>query len=68
MIFIGIDELERGIKQLRKEMIQAAEATGLNSPKTIYYSQKLDQFITIYQKIPIKKETRKIFLNDNKVV
>lgn len=68
MIFIGIDELEHRIKQLRKEMIQVAEATGLNSHKTIFYSQKLDQLITIHQKLSYKKETRKILLNDNKVV
>jgi stage 0 sporulation regulatory protein len=68
MIFIEIDELEHWIKQLRKEMIQAAEGTGLNSYRTIYYSQKLDQLITIYQKLSYKKETRKILLNSNEVV
>ncbi|MCQ6282281.1 Spo0E family sporulation regulatory protein-aspartic acid phosphatase [Bacillus sp. EB600] len=53
---------------MEKKIIQVAEATSLNSHKTIYYSQKLDKLITIHQKISCKKETRKILLNDNRVI
>ncbi|MBZ5753764.1 aspartyl-phosphate phosphatase Spo0E family protein [Metabacillus rhizolycopersici] len=55
MIFIELDEIEYRINQLRKELIQIAEITGLNSRETIYFSQKLDQLITIYQKSSYKK-------------
>ncbi|KMY49973.1 aspartyl-phosphate phosphatase Spo0E family protein [Peribacillus loiseleuriae] len=55
MIFIGLDEIEYRINQLKKELIQIAEITGLNSSETIYCSQKLDQLITIYQKSAYKK-------------
>jgi stage 0 sporulation regulatory protein len=50
MIFIELDELEYRIDQLRRELIQIAKTTGLNSCETIYCSRKLDQLITIYQK------------------
>lgn len=43
-------ELENKINQLKKELIQVAAETGLNSPDTIYCSQQLDQLITLYQK------------------
>ncbi|MBZ5752963.1 aspartyl-phosphate phosphatase Spo0E family protein [Metabacillus rhizolycopersici] len=55
MIIIDIYELEYRINQLKEELIQIAKATGLNSPKTICFSQKLDQIITIYQKLSYKK-------------
>lgn len=54
MILIELDEIEYRINQLRKELIQIAERTGLNSRETIYCSQKLDQLITIYQKSSFK--------------
>jgi hypothetical protein len=43
-------ELEYKINQLKKELIQIAKETGLNSQDTIYCSQQLDQLITLYQK------------------
>ena len=43
MDLIEIDELEDRINQLKKELIQIAEETGLNSDDTIRYSQKLDE-------------------------
>ncbi|MBZ5753252.1 aspartyl-phosphate phosphatase Spo0E family protein [Metabacillus rhizolycopersici] len=55
MTFIELDEIEYRINQLRKELILIAEITGLNSRETIYYSQKLDQLIAIYQKYYFKK-------------
>lgn|GEM_PF-3652917 len=58
MILIKDDKLEHKIYQLRKELIQIAEKTGLNSPDTICYSQKLDQFITIYQKTSLLKKRK----------
>ena len=51
MDLIEIDELEDRINQLKKELIQIAEETGLNSDDTIRYSQKLDEFIMRYQKL-----------------
>ncbi|MGE8081894.1 Spo0E family sporulation regulatory protein-aspartic acid phosphatase [Peribacillus loiseleuriae] len=55
MKFIELDELEYRINQLRKELIQIAGIGGLNSRETIYFSQNLDQLITIYQKSSYKK-------------
>ncbi|RKL65728.1 hypothetical protein CR203_18920 [Salipaludibacillus neizhouensis] len=46
-----LSELEARINQLRNELTQIVEVTGLNSPDTIYFSQKLDEFILIYQKV-----------------
>jgi len=67
MQFIEIDELKLRIEQLRNKMIQTAVETGLSSNMTLYYSQKLDQLITIYQNT-LKKETSEILLNRNKAV
>lgn len=50
MLFTTIDKLEDRINQQKKDLIRIVEATGLNSPETLYCSQKLDQLITIYQK------------------
>ncbi|MFE4706942.1 aspartyl-phosphate phosphatase Spo0E family protein [Peribacillus simplex] len=55
MRLIGIDELESRINQLKNELIQIDEVTGLNSPETIYWSQILDQYITSFQKFSYKK-------------
>ncbi|MFJ7513215.1 Spo0E family sporulation regulatory protein-aspartic acid phosphatase [Peribacillus simplex] len=63
------DELIGSINQLRKELIQIVEETGLNSHYAISCSKKLDQFITIYQKhlqLSYKKENRNRLLADNK--
>jgi hypothetical protein len=51
-----INELEDLINHLKKELIQTAESTGLNSHQTICCSQKLDEHITIYQKLFYKKQ------------
>jgi stage 0 sporulation regulatory protein len=51
MDLIEIDELEDRINQLKKDLIQIAKETGLNSDDTIGYSQKLDELITRYQKL-----------------
>ena len=53
MVCMQIDELEERIKQLKKELILIAEETGLNSHDTLCCSQKLDELITIYQKLTI---------------
>jgi stage 0 sporulation regulatory protein len=50
-----IDELESRISQLKNELIQTAETTGLNSHETLYCSRKLDQHITNYQILSFKK-------------
>lgn len=51
-----INELEDMIDHLKKELIQVAKSTGLNSHQTIRCSQKLDEHITIYQKLSYKKQ------------
>lgn len=51
MIEIEMYELIDRINQLKKELNQIVKVTGLNSPDTIYCSQKLDQLIMIYQKL-----------------
>ena len=53
MVSIELDELENRINQLKKELIQIALTTGLNSHETLCCSQKLDELITIYQKLTI---------------
>ena len=58
MVSIEIDELEDRIKQLKKELIQIAEETGLNSHDTLCCSQKLDELITIYQKLMIDNKQK----------
>jgi hypothetical protein len=57
------------INHLKRELIRVAEAAGLNSYHTICCSQKLDELITIYQKLSYRKQkSRNILLNDNKAV
>ncbi|MCQ6275925.1 aspartyl-phosphate phosphatase Spo0E family protein [Bacillus sp. V3B] len=69
MFSIEIDELEDRINQLKKELIQVALTTGLNSHDTLCCSQKLDELITIYQKLSYEKpKNRNMLLNDNKAV
>ena len=63
MVYTELDKLEHRIKKLRNEMIQSAAATGINSHRTIYYSQKLDKLIMIYQ-----NETREMEFNRNRII
>lgn len=49
-MIVEVDKLESRINQLRQELIEIAEATGLNSHDTLHCSQTLDKHITIYQK------------------
>ena len=62
-------ELEYRINQMRKTLILIAVETGLNSDETLRYSQKLDDLITMYQKLKINNIKRKmenpIWLHDN---
>ena len=53
MMYAEVHELEGKIKQMKKNLIRIAEETGLNSYDTLCYSQKLDELITIYQKLKI---------------
>ena len=53
MMCTEIDKLEGRINQMKKNLIQISKETSLNSYNTIYYSQKLDELITIYQKLKI---------------
>ena len=48
-MFVEVDKLEDKINELKKELIQIAAATGLNSYDTLHCSQTLDQHITTYQ-------------------
>lgn len=45
-----MSQLELEINELKNELNQSVEKTGLNSSTTLYYSQKLDQLIFIYQR------------------
>lgn len=45
-----IERLEERIQQLKMELFQKVEETGLNSHDTLYSSQQLDNLIMIYQK------------------
>ena len=67
MTTILIDDLEYRINQLKKELIQIAERTGLNSRETIFCSQKLDKLITIYQESSYKK-IRNMLFGEQKVI
>jgi stage 0 sporulation regulatory protein len=53
MICTEVDKLEGRINQMKKNLIRISKETGLNSDNTLYYSQKLDELITIYQKLKI---------------
>jgi stage 0 sporulation regulatory protein len=50
-MFIEINILEDKINQLKSELMKIVKATGLNSNDALCCSQKLDQHITIYQKL-----------------
>lgn len=63
-----VNELEDMIDHLKKELIQIAELTGLNSHQTISCSQKLDEHITIYQKNFIRNKRWRLLLEDTKMV
>ena len=49
-MFVEVDKLEDRINQLRRQLIETAETTGLNSHDTLHCSQTLDKHITVYQK------------------
>ncbi|WP_394233230.1 Spo0E family sporulation regulatory protein-aspartic acid phosphatase [Niallia oryzisoli] len=66
--YTEMDRLEHKINQLREEMIQSAAATGLNSHRTIYYSQKLDKLIIIYQKHFYYYDSNEEVFHDDKIV
>ncbi|WP_338451357.1 aspartyl-phosphate phosphatase Spo0E family protein [Niallia oryzisoli] len=66
--FTEKDRLEDRINYLRNEMLQSAAATGLNSHRTIYYSQKLDKLITIYQKHFYHMDTNERMLQNDKII
>jgi stage 0 sporulation regulatory protein len=53
MMYTEVDKLEGRINQMKKNLIRISKETGLNSDNTLYYSQKLDELITIYQKLKI---------------
>ena len=54
-----VKKLEYRINQMRKSLILIVEETGLNSDDTIWFSQKLDELITSYQKLKMSN-TQKI--------
>ena len=47
---LEIASLEEKIQKLKRELVQIASRTGLNSHETLQCSQELDQYIIIYQK------------------
>lgn len=56
---VDFEKLEEKINQLKKELLQVVEATGLNSYDAIYCSQELDKHIILYQQsvYPLLKAT-----------
>jgi stage 0 sporulation regulatory protein len=53
MMYEKVDELKGRIEQMKEDLIRIVEETGLNSYDTLCYSQKLDELITIHQKLKI---------------
>ncbi|MFD1708153.1 Spo0E family sporulation regulatory protein-aspartic acid phosphatase [Siminovitchia sediminis] len=51
-----MDEIKARINQMRKILI--AEESGLNSDSTLWYSQKLDELVTRYQKLNNDRYTK----------
>lgn len=49
-------DLEKKINNLRSKMILIGTKEGLSSENTIKISQKLDIYLTIYQKLTLKKD------------
>ncbi|MCQ6281738.1 aspartyl-phosphate phosphatase Spo0E family protein [Bacillus sp. EB600] len=66
--FTKKETLEYRINHLRNEMIQSAAATGLNSHRTIYYSQELDKLINIYQKHFYHMDRNERIFHNDKIV
>lgn len=50
-MYVDVEELEYKIDQMRESLNLVVGETGLNSEDTIWYSQKLDELITRYQKL-----------------
>lgn len=51
---LNINELELKIDRMKKNLISIALETGINSDATLFYSQKIDELITTYQKLKLK--------------
>lgn len=49
------DELKQYITELRSRLVMIADIYGFNSPKTLLYSQYLDQFIVRFIKEKVEK-------------
>lgn len=47
---VTVDVIENQIEQLKNKLLMVAHVSGLNSHDTIRCSQKLDEFIVIYQR------------------
>ena len=63
-MYAEVEKLEYRINQMRKRLILIVEETGLNSDDTIWFSQKLDELITSYQKLKMSN-TQKIDIKSN---
>ncbi|WP_071392628.1 aspartyl-phosphate phosphatase Spo0E family protein [Bacillus tuaregi] len=50
MMIVDIVQLEKKISKLKVKLTQIVKETGLNSHETLRCSQKLDHYITLYQK------------------
>lgn len=50
-VCVTVDKLEQRINEMQKALIQIAAETGLGSDDTLCYSQRLDEYITMYQKL-----------------
>lgn len=45
-----VDKLLHKIEELREEMVKTSKKYGLNDPKAIKISQKLDKYLNLYEK------------------
>lgn len=64
---LEMDRLSIRIQQLKKELSQTVEETGLNSQETLKCSQKLDQLIITYQKCSRYYQSTSIYQLDETV-
>ncbi|MGX1195934.1 Spo0E family sporulation regulatory protein-aspartic acid phosphatase [Metabacillus sp. SLBN-84] len=55
-----VEDIAENIDVLREELIQIASIHGLNNPKTLNHSEKLDKLIIKYQKLHLPSLTKNI--------
>ncbi|WP_338448678.1 aspartyl-phosphate phosphatase Spo0E family protein [Niallia oryzisoli] len=54
-MLMNTNVLKDTIDQMKKDLIRIAAKNGINSLDTLYFSQKLDKLIVIYQNCSFRK-------------